>query len=120
MTTGRAADSDVARTFDWDAADGPSQALLLALAAERDADPAALPPLYSVVDADALDGLFGRSELSGDPVNGSVRFDYAGYEVVVRSNGRGYLYERAEHGEAGDRSADGVDSAAPAAETDED
>lgn len=49
-------------------------------------DPIDLPPLYSVVDPDALEALFQpRTEL-GDPT-ARVVFTYNGYEVTVDADG---------------------------------
>lgn len=42
------------------------------------------PPLYSVIDPEALDSLFHSS---GDDVTGHVDFEYHGYQVRVRSDG---------------------------------
>lgn len=46
-----------------------------------------LEPLFSVVDPDALDSVFGGSDDGADAPRGEVTFDYHGYEVTVRSEG---------------------------------
>lgn len=49
-------------------------------------DPKALdPPLYDVIDPDALDRLFVDG---GTGENGRVVFEYAGYEVHVSTDGQ--------------------------------
>ncbi|WP_436929624.1 HalOD1 output domain-containing protein [Halosimplex halobium] len=53
-------------------------------AAER-VDPVDLPPLADAVDPQALNDLFGSSGGKLAPV--TVRFEYCGYEVTVRSVG---------------------------------
>lgn len=71
----------------------PSESVIKAVAEAEGCDPLDSPPLYEVLDPDALDALFRGC--------GSCRvgFEYAGYEVVVRSNGRVVVRE----GESGDR-----------------
>lgn len=80
------------RTFEWDDADAPSHAVITAVAEQLDADPMEIDPIYSVVDPDALDTLFGPDDGEPSPV-GSVEFEHLGYRVVVEAGGRGYLYE---------------------------
>lgn len=55
-------------------------AVIEAVAEVTDSDPLDLPPLYEAVDPDALNSLFNGSETSNQ-----VRFQYAGFEVVVRN-----------------------------------
>jgi hypothetical protein len=51
------------------------------VAAERDVDPLDLePPLFEVIDADALDALVRDSSIA-------VQFQYAGHAVTVRPDG---------------------------------
>lgn len=64
-----------------------SQRVIAAVADARDVDPLELPPLYNVVDLDALDRIFengGSGERSGP---GRVIFTIAGCEVIVHSDG---------------------------------
>ncbi|MFC3959904.1 HalOD1 output domain-containing protein [Halovivax cerinus] len=51
-------------------------------------EPPAYPPLYSVVDPDALDTVFAPAPSGDGRSNGSVRFEYAGYTVTAYSDGR--------------------------------
>ena len=56
-----------------------STAVVDAVTAETGTDATTLPPLYDVIDPDALDALFqGRD-------GGAVSFDYAGDAVTVRA-----------------------------------
>ena len=58
-----------------------------AVAAEKGVDPLALePPLYDVLDPEALDALYGSPVDSGATLR--VRFSYAGCTVVVDAEGR--------------------------------
>lgn len=68
------------------------EAIVSAVAEEKGVDPTELPPLYRVVDSDALDSLFRTEQESGQPV-GRVVFHYEGYEVTVYSTGRVELDE---------------------------
>lgn len=64
-----------------------TEAVVLAVAREREVEPTALEPLASVVDPDALDALFPRegSEPSRGPE--SMEFSYSGCDVVVNRDG---------------------------------
>lgn len=64
-------------TFDADDV-APSVAVVEAVSVVADADLTDLPPLYSVVDPDALDVLLGDA---GGPVD--VLFELAGYDVTL-------------------------------------
>lgn len=46
------------------------------------------PPLYEVIDPDALDDLFASPSLRTDRTRGRVVFPYCGYEVTVYGDGR--------------------------------
>lgn len=64
-----------------------SQRVVAAVAAERDVEPLELPPMYDVIDPDALNKLFDdRFSARGDGL-GRVIFTMAGCEVVVHSDG---------------------------------
>jgi hypothetical protein len=74
--------------------DSASRRVVREVAEATGSDPTDLPPLYEVVDPDALDGLFrsrtAESETSGTEVAGSgpvVRFSYADRHVSVRRDG---------------------------------
>lgn len=49
-------------------------------------EPTALPPLGDFIDTDALDTIVGSTAADGDR-SPTVRFEYAGHEVVVRDGG---------------------------------
>jgi hypothetical protein len=67
-----------------------------AVARSRDVDVTDLPPLHDVVDTEALDALFGPRASGETPSEGvTVRFRYAGHEVVLRSES-GVEVRRAE------------------------
>lgn len=60
----------------------PSQAVIDAVAAVEGTPPTELPPLYDVVDPEALDNVFaGKASL------GKVVFNYNSYEVSVEADG---------------------------------
>lgn len=71
---------------DWTRSDGPSQAVVEAVAAVTDRDPTTMPPLYYWVDTDALDGLLTHDG-ADDAAEVHVSFDYDGVDVVVASTG---------------------------------
>lgn len=62
--------------------DSVSLSVIDALAAELDADPVELDPLYHVVDPEALDQL-----VRGAATGTRVRFAYDGHTVEVRGDG---------------------------------
>lgn len=80
-------------TFYWTDAAQPSQAVVTATADAADAELAALPQLQDVVDPDALNDLFAEWGYGGGRLDGTVRFEYHEYLVVLKGNGRGYLYD---------------------------
>lgn len=62
--------------------------VIQAVAERENTDPTDLEPLHNVVDPDALDALFSRSEPVTDGVPDVVKFDYCGHPVTVdRSRG---------------------------------
>ena len=63
--------------------DSPSLRVVEALADATDTDPLELEPLYNVVDPEALDRLFRTDS----HISASVRFEYEGHTVEVRSDG---------------------------------
>lgn len=67
--------------------DSVSQRVVAAVADARDEDPLELPPLYGVIDPDALDQLFDRGVSGRRPGPGRVIFMLADCEVVVHSDG---------------------------------
>lgn len=57
-------------------------------------DPSELtPPLYSVIDPDALESLFTSTDGDG-PSHGHVSFRYHGYDVRVSSDGAIGIHNR--------------------------
>jgi hypothetical protein len=72
--------------FDHGQFERPTTAVAEAVAAATDREPTGLPPLYEVIDSDALDALFSRERMD-DGRNVSVSFEYAGVEVVVSADG---------------------------------
>ncbi|RDI69618.1 HalOD1 output domain-containing protein [Halopelagius longus] len=58
--------------------------VVLSIAALEGVGPMELPPLAETVDPDALDRVFAPSA----SVEGSVSFEYAGYDVTVTSEGK--------------------------------
>lgn len=75
--------SEVELSTTWE----PSMEVIESIAAAEGVDPIDLdPPIHAVIDLDALDALF--SPTSGIPrPDGRVEFEYAGYDVVVSSDG---------------------------------
>lgn len=67
----------------------PSLHVIEAVADADDVDPASLePPLYDVVDTNALDRLFEPTASETTARRGQVSFRYRGYEITVHSSGR--------------------------------
>lgn len=67
----------------------PSRTIVHRIADLEGVDPTELtPPLYSVIDPDALDSLFHSPTIGESQTSGHVRFTYCSYEVHVRSDGR--------------------------------
>lgn len=64
-----------------------SQRVVAAVADARDVDPLELPPLYDVIDPDALDQLFAQDARGSEKGPRRVIFVVAGCEVVVHSDG---------------------------------
>lgn len=58
--------------------------VVLSIAALEGVGPIDLPPLAETVDPDALNRVFSLSA----EVNGSISFEYAGYDVTVSSDGK--------------------------------
>lgn len=71
---------------DWGRSDGPSEAVVEAVAAVTDRDPTTVPPLYYWVDTDALDGLLTHDGADA-AAEVHVSFGYDGVDVVVDSTG---------------------------------
>lgn len=69
----------------------PSTAVVRAVATASNTEATRLPPLYDTVDPDTLDRLFPPEATGGE-----LWFDYAGFAVVVGSNGTVELHETAD------------------------
>lgn len=78
--------SDFVTTFD-PASVRPSEAVVDAVASLHDADPAALSPLYDVVEPDALDSFVQHAQRIDDAGTHQVWFTYEGFDVGVRTDG---------------------------------
>ncbi|QRV16833.1 hypothetical protein JMJ58_08195 [Haloterrigena salifodinae] len=62
--------------------DSITEAVVDAVSDVERCDPLTLPPLWDMIDSEALDGLFAPAR-RGHPRAGRVAFDYAGYEVCI-------------------------------------
>lgn len=94
MNLSRTPDSQPQQTFEWTTSEGPSNALIRAVSAVADEDPRNMEPLYAVVDPDSLDTIFTPSQYHQGPPNGCIQFEYLSYTVVIKANGRGYIYDQ--------------------------
>lgn len=74
----------VSTTAGWDddSVSTPMCAVVSAVAEAEGVDVVDLPPLYDSIDPDALNNLFSSGAVE------SVEFEYAGYTVVVRGEGK--------------------------------
>lgn len=84
--------SDPVATFDWTGTDTVSGAVVAAVSEVTGDHPEDLDPLFDAVDPDCLDGIFTPTSYSQARLNGGVEFAYNGYWIVVRANGKGYVY----------------------------
>ena len=74
------------QTFHW--TDGPSAAVVTAVANELDTDPETLEtPLHDFVEPDALDALFAPTHKGVARANGRVTFSMHGCSVTVDGSG---------------------------------
>lgn len=78
---------DDSRATDPDANEPVTARILRAVAADSDSSITELPPLYDVIDPDALDALFSPSIDTPDRSVKSVRFRYAGFLIDVSADG---------------------------------
>ncbi|WP_226482057.1 HalOD1 output domain-containing protein [Natrinema amylolyticum] len=79
-------DAGFVSTFDPDD-DRPSEAVVTAVATLCESEPAELPPLYEVVDPDALDSFVEHAQRAADAGTHRVWFTYEGFDVGVRTDG---------------------------------
>ena len=68
----------------------PSEALITAVATLSGTEPTSLPPLYDVVDPEALDSLYEhvRARNENNSSGHQITFCYEGYEVRVGFDGQ--------------------------------
>lgn len=65
----------------------PTQKVVERVAAAEGVSPEELtPPLFEVIDPDALDQLFGNTTTAGR-MEGQTMFTYKGYEITVSGDG---------------------------------
>lgn len=65
-----------------------SGAVVEAVADREGVDPANVhPPLYSVIDTDALDAIFASTHGNSRHTIGEITFQYCGYSVTVDDSG---------------------------------
>jgi beta-galactosidase beta subunit len=76
----------------WTEFDGhtrqPAEAVVYAVAEASQTDPLDLPPLYSVVDTDALNAIVETSTNSRSQTEITVSFEYADHHVILDGYGR--------------------------------
>lgn len=77
--------------FTWSESEQPSSAIVIAISEVTGTDPMVLEPLYNVIDPDALNSLFESTGPSR--LDGSVSFEYCGYQVTIEADGRGFIAE---------------------------
>ncbi|MFC7230203.1 HalOD1 output domain-containing protein [Saliphagus sp. GCM10025308] len=66
----------------------PVTAVVELVADREGTDPMELqPPLYDVIDPEALNALFAPTSRGRPRESGQVSFEYLGYDVTVRGNG---------------------------------
>lgn len=70
---------------DGDRSERVSATVIEEVATVKDVDPLDLEPLYSVVDPDALDAIFRRTDDTTPPL--TVHFTMDGCEVIVHGDG---------------------------------
>lgn len=67
--------------------EAPSEGVVKTIATLEDCDPRSLDPsLYTVIDPDALDAVFGSVDHRGGTRN-RIEFEYCGYLVTIQSDG---------------------------------
>lgn len=71
-------------TWDTESENTPVYAVVSAVAEVEGVDPVDLPPLYNAINPEALNALFTSRN---DTSSASVKFEYAGYNVIVHGEG---------------------------------
>ena len=67
---------------DRSASPSVTETIIDAVSEAEDCDPLTLPPLWNVIDPEALDALFEPTR-GGQPRAGRTSFTYVGYEITV-------------------------------------
>ncbi|RBI60848.1 hypothetical protein DMJ13_17975 [halophilic archaeon] len=62
-------------------------AIVQHIAAQQNADPTSLEPIYDAINPDALTNLFGPQFDGTSRTDGQVVFTYSGYRVTVTNDG---------------------------------
>lgn len=75
-----------------DVNDDPTVQFLELLAELQGSDVTSLPPLFERLDADLLDALFDQASAGADP-GVELRFRYAGFDVLLNSDGTVFLHD---------------------------
>ncbi|MFC7231403.1 HalOD1 output domain-containing protein [Saliphagus sp. GCM10025308] len=73
---------------DWATDELPSEAVVEAVAAATGSTPESIPPLYEVVDPEALDQLFEPTSHVPSLRTGVVEFRFHGCDVTVSTSGQ--------------------------------
>jgi hypothetical protein len=80
-------------TYELHADQPPSEGVVAAVSTSSGVDPAAMEPLAKTIDPDAVDAMFS-DHYDGTPRGtGHIQFAYAGYEVLVSSEGVVSVFE---------------------------
>lgn len=90
---------DPVATFEWDRADGPTDAIVRTMDTLDGVDESDAEPLDDVIDPNALNGLF-RNRTGRQ--SGSVRFVFRGYWILVHASGAGYVFDPDDIGNLAD------------------
>lgn len=80
-------DSEIYRTSFDSASQSVGEAITSTVAVVSETPPLELPPLYSVIDPEAVERLVGRPESESSSSDTHVSFAFNGYDVTVHSYG---------------------------------
>ncbi|MFC7213305.1 HalOD1 output domain-containing protein [Saliphagus sp. GCM10025334] len=75
-------------SYDWASDELPSEAVVEAVAAATGSTSESIPPLYEVVDPEALDQLFVPTSQGTSLRTGVVEFQFHGCDVTISTCGR--------------------------------
>ncbi|USZ71652.1 HalOD1 output domain-containing protein [Natronosalvus halobius] len=73
---------------DWASEESPSEEVVEAVAAATGSTPESIPPLYEVVDPEALDQLFAPTGHGVSLRTGVIEFRFHGCDVTIATSGR--------------------------------